>query len=395
MGGIGLSLAGLAFFKYTKFLAGAATALLGLPEAAVPEILLPVGISFFTFEVISYIVDVHRREVKPPRDFLHFALFMAFFPRLVAGPIIRASDFLPQAARPMVFDRANILAGARLFLGGLVLKVVAADNLAVFVDAVQADVGTYAAATLLLAAVAYAFQIFGDFCGYSLMGIGLARGLGFALPANFDMPYLATSIADFWRRWHISLSTWLRDYLYIPLGGSRSGGARTLVNLTITMSLGGLWHGASWNFVLWGLLHGLALVAHRLWSQSRLGRAAARRLGRGMDLLGWATTFALVVALWVPFRSPDFATTQLFFARLLSGADGIQWIHPQSVAIILAMVAWHALAVLKPSWPLAALPAGLGWAPRPMAAIFVAGAAVLLLLMFGQQEASPFIYFHF
>jgi alginate O-acetyltransferase complex protein AlgI len=405
-GGVGLSLAGLAFFKYTKFVAATAAALLGLPPGGAPDILLPVGISFFTFEAISYMVDVQRREVRPPRRFLHFALFMAFFPRLVAGPIIRASDFLPQAVRPIVFERGNVVAGGRLFLGGLVLKVVGADNLAGFVDAVYADVGLYSSGTLLFAAVAYAFQIFGDFCGYSLMGIGLARALGFRLPPNFDMPYLATSIAGFWHRWHISLSTWLRDYLYIPLGGSRRGGVRTLVNLTITMVLGGLWHGASWNFVIWGLLHGLALVAHRLWTRSAVGQAAARGLGRGLGILGWAATFALVTALWVPFRSPDFDTTRLFFARVLSGAEGIVWIHTQSLAIMLAMVAWHIVVAVRPDMSLHGIFVRAGWTPRMAgvpgaagaigpAAMLVAGSAILLLLMFGQQDASPFIYFHF
>ena len=394
-GGVGLSLAGLAFFKYADFLASSAAALLGLPVSEGFDIVLPVGISFFTFEVISYLVDIHRRETQPPRSFLHFALFMAFFPRLVAGPIIRASDFLPQALRPIAFERENLLAGARMFLVGLLLKVLCADNLSVFVDAVYADVAAYSSATLLFAAVCYSFQIFGDFAGYSLMGIGLARGLGFRLPPNFNMPYVATSIAGFWHRWHISLSTWLRDYLYISLGGSRRGSARTLANLTVTMVLGGLWHGASWNFVFWGLLHGLALVAHRLWSQSAAGRAAAQRLGAAYAGLGWFATFALVTALWIPFRSPDFATTRLFFERLLSGTDGIEWIHTPSLVIVLGMAAWHAWTVFGPRVPwreiLDPVLARAGAAP----AIFAAGFAALLLLMFGQQNASPFIYFQF
>lgn len=387
--GVGSSLAGLAFFKYADFLASSAASLFGLSSGEGLDVLLPIGISFFTFEVISYLVDIYRREAAPPRSFLHFALFMAFFPRLVAGPIIRASDFLPQVLHPIAFERENLLAGAWAFLGGLVLKVVCADNLSVFVDAVYADVAAYSAGTLLFAAVCYSFQIFGDFAGYSLMGIGLARSLGFTLPPNFDMPYLATSIAGFWHRWHISLSTWLRDYLYIPLGGSRRGEARTLANLMVTMVLGGLWHGPSWNFVAWGFCHGLALVVHRLWSRWPVSRAVARRFGPAYAVLGWSATFALVTALWVPFRSPDFAATGLFFARLLSAADGIVWLHTPSLAVVLGMATWHLVAAFGARPREAVRRAGA--AP----AMFAAGLAVLLLLMFGQQAASPFIYFQF
>lgn len=390
-GGVILSLMSLAFFKYADFLANAVLSLLNISSAGSFNIILPVGISFFTFEVVSYLVDIYRRDVSPPKSFWHFALFMAFFPRLVAGPIIRPHAFLPQTLKPIQFSAEEAWAGARLFLGGLVLKSVCADNLSVFVDAVYADVAAYSGGTLLFAAICYSGQIFADFCGYTLMAIGLARGLGFQLPPNFRMPYVAQSVTEFWRRWHISLSTWLRDYLYIPLGGSQRGELRTHINLMATMVLGGLWHGASWNFVLWGFCHGLALVVHRIWS-----RFITPQLGLGTDtlsakiygLLCWAATFGLVTTLWIPFRSPDFATTWLFLERALTLADGIYWMHTQSILIIVGMIGWHLFTLAERH---IAAPWRSSVSPR----LATTSAGMLLLVLFGQQEASPFIYFQF
>ena len=387
--GVGLALAGLAFFKYTNFLLSVAAGLVGWSVVPTLSIILPVGISFFTFEVVSYLVDIHRGVARPARCFRDFALFMAFFPRLVAGPIIRPAQFLPQIEQPLHFDVADILAGAKLFIGGLVLKTVCADNLAVYVDAVYENVGAFSGETLLFAAVCYSAQIFADFCGYSLMAIGLGRAFGIQLPQNFDFPYIARSVAEFWHRWHISLSTWLRDYLYIPLGGSRNGLTSTYVNLMITMILGGLWHGASWNFILWGLCHGLALVFYHVWHRRNVWFTTYDTFAT--SVASWLITFTLVTALWIPFRSPDMKTTVAFLERALTGADGITWFHTQSMVVVLGMVFWHLLKVANPTAN------GADWRLRipewGNVAIIMSG--FLLVAMFGQYQGSPFIYFQF
>jgi alginate O-acetyltransferase complex protein AlgI len=387
--GVGLALAGLGFFKYTNFLLSVAADLVGWSVVPTLPIILPVGISFFTFEVVSYLVDIYRGAARPARSFRDFALFMAFFPRLVAGPIIRPAQFLPQIEQPLHFDVPDILAGAKLFIGGLVLKTVCADNLAVYVDAVYGNVVAFSGGTLLFAAVCYSAQIFADFCGYSLMAIGLGRAFGIKLPQNFDFPYIARSIAEFWHRWHISLSTWLRDYLYIPLGGSRSGLTSTYVNLMITMVLGGLWHGASWNFILWGFCHGLALVFYHVWHRRNVWSTTYDSFAT--SAASWLITFTLVTALWIPFRSPDMKTTVAFLDRTLTGADGITWFHTQSMIVVLGMVLWHLLKVANP----AAI--GADWHLRNAqwgnVATIMGG--FLVVAMFGQHQGSPFIYFQF
>ena len=261
------NLAVLAIFKYADFFIlsfrdlldaiGLSTSLHSL------HIILPIGISFYTFQTMSYTIDVYRRVIKPTRSFIDFSMYVIFFPQLVAGPIVRAKDFLPQLASKKHFDKATFTAGLGLFLLGLTKKLFIADQLAPIVDRVFADPTQYATADLWLGMFAYGAQIFCDFSGYSDMAIATAGMLGFKLPQNFASPYLARNITDFWRRWHISLSTWLRDYLYIPLGGSRDGRLRTYRNLMITMLLGGLWHGASWTFMIWGAIHGLLLVGHK------------------------------------------------------------------------------------------------------------------------------------
>jgi alginate O-acetyltransferase complex protein AlgI len=391
--GVALALGGLAFFKYTNFLLSVAANLVGLPAPTTLPIILPVGISFFTFEVVSYLVDIYRGVTRPARSFRDFALFMAFFPRLVAGPIIRPAQFLPQIEQPLRFDGQDILAGSRLFIGGLVLKTVCADNLAVYVDAVYRDVAAFSGGTLLFATVSYSAQIFADFCGYSLMAIGLARAFGIQLPQNFDYPYIARSIAEFWHRWHISLSTWLRDYLYIPLGGSRHGQASTHANLMITMTLGGLWHGASWNFVIWGICHGLALVFYQVWRRRKFGLSSHPSLPA--SAASWLITFTLVTALWIPFRSPDIETTLIVLERILTGADGIVWLHTQSVLVVLGMALWHGLKVAFPAGRLPAVRVPHWQLVTEARNVAIPLGGLFVVAMFGQPESSPFIYFQF
>jgi alginate O-acetyltransferase complex protein AlgI len=258
----------LGYFKYFNFFAESLHAALGRAGLAIPlrhlEVILPIGISFYTFQSMSYVIDVYRREIKPTRNLIQFAVFVSFFPHLVAGPIMRSRTLLPQVASPRRFSLQQLYQGMYLIFWGLVEKVVVADNLAVFANDLFGRWQTLDGGLALLAIYAFAFQIYGDFSGYTNMARGVAKCLGFELPLNFNLPYFATSPQDFWNRWHISLSQWLRDYLYIPLGGNRRGPLVTYRNVMLTMILGGLWHGAEWTFVIWGFYQGALLVLHRL-----------------------------------------------------------------------------------------------------------------------------------
>jgi D-alanyl-lipoteichoic acid acyltransferase DltB (MBOAT superfamily) len=306
---LGVNLGLLGFFKYGDFALRNATAVAraaGIDfQPAAPDIVLPMGISFYTFQTLSYTFDVYRRHLVPARSFLDYALFVTFFPQLVAGPIVRAGVFLPQTEAPRRGTAEQWSWGLSLVTLGLFQKVVLADGLlapvaeGLFDSQVQPD-----AASAWLGTVAFSGQIFCDFSGYSSCAIGLALCFGFLLPENFRSPYAAVGFSDFWRRWHVSLSTWLRDYLYIALGGSRKGPRRTTVNLMLTMLIGGLWHGASWTFVAWGGLHGLYLVLERQ-ATARLGGRAFWRRAPVRLVLG-LLTFAVVTVTWAFFRAHDF-----------------------------------------------------------------------------------------
>ena len=258
----------LGFFKYFDFFAASLQNLLGFFGFSIQlrflHIILPVGISFYTFQTMSYTIDIYRGKLKPTYKFFDFALFVAFFSQLVAGPIERATHLLPQILSPRKMDLNKFYEGCYLIFWGLFLKVFIADNLALVVEPVFAGRPTYNGAKVLLALYAFAFQIFCDFAGYSNIARGLGKVMGFDIMINFNLPYFACNPREFWQRWHISLSSWLRDYLYIPLGGNRKGAFKTYRNLAITMLLGGLWHGAAWTFVIWGAYHGLLLILHRL-----------------------------------------------------------------------------------------------------------------------------------
>ncbi len=386
----------LCYFKYVNFFMASLEQSLRAAGASVSfpllKVLLPIGISFYTFEAINYVVDVCTGRTRAERNLANFLLFILFFPHLIAGPIVRARDFLPQIRRPKHWDWVRAQVGVRFFLMGLFKKFVIADRMALFADPVFADPAGYRLGALWLAVIAYALQIYGDFSGYTDMAIGTAHLLGYRLARNFDMPYLAANVSEFWRRWHISLSSWLRDYLFIPLGGSRGGGWSTCRNLLITMTLGGLWHGASWTFVVWGLLHGLLLVGHRLFQSFCEGRDRLRRV-----LLSWPGTFVrigmtfLCVALcWVFFRAPT-------FDRALSMLQGLFATHlgkcePMAAwglaATILVVIAAH-VATRSGWWGRTAerIPApALG----VMYALLLAACLVL-----APPTGHPFIYFQF
>src|SRR4051812_19659337 len=379
-----LDLLVLAVFKYYGFFVenvddALRPAGLDLPLPLL-TIALPVGVSFFTFQAISYVVDVKRRLVEPAA-LVDVAVYLSFFPHLVAGPIVRAREFLPQLAAPRDSNRVAVGSGLALIGLGLVKKVVIADYLArTVVDPVFAVPQAYAGPDAWLAAYGYTAQIYCDFSGYTDIAIGLALLLGYVFPQNFRSPYRATGFRDFWRRWHMTLSRFLRDFLYIPLGGNRGGRAKTYRNLLITMVLGGLWHGAAWPFVLWGAFHGVGLIAEH---------ALGGRL-RAPGWLRWLVTFHLIVLGWILFRSQSLDLAGSFFSRLVVPGGSTLW----SVPVVLAIVTVIGLQLL-PERPIERLqvrieqirPAALG-----------AGFAVLVLFVgatVSSQGVAPFIYFRF
>jgi alginate O-acetyltransferase complex protein AlgI len=386
-----LNLGVLAVFKYAGFFAETAWSVFrafGLDLGPVTlDILLPVGISFFTFQSMSYTIDVYRRHIPPCRSAVDLCLFVAFFPQLVAGPIVRAADFLPQLVRRVRPAAADVERGLVLFGIGAFKKLVLSDQVAPHVDLAFSRPSELGAVFLLQGLVGYAVQIYCDFSGYSDMAIGCARMMGFDFMENFRMPYASRSISEFWRRWHISLSTWLRDYLYIPLGGSRKGPGRTYLNLMVTMVLGGLWHGARWNFVAWGALHGGALVVERWWR----GRAGApSRTTAAGGLLGWATTMTVVLVGWVLFRSATMADAVAFLGGLLGGNPaGTVMVSPQILAATLVV----ALAVRGGKDSVELVPRLMAARPLPRLAAYTALLAAIAC--FAATDATPFIYFQF
>lgn len=411
--GVALNLAALGWFKYAGFGAEILRDL-GL-HGPVVEIALPIGISFYTFQQIACLIDA-RRGAPPEGGLARFALFVTFFPQLVAGPIVHHREMMPQfdapRREPVV---ASLAIGATLFVVGLAKKVVIADTAALAADPVFAAADAGAVIGFLdawAAALAYSVQLYFDFSGYSEMALGLARLFGVVLPMNFAAPYKAASIADFWRRWHVTLSRFLRDYLYVALGGSRAGPVRLLVNLFLTMTLAGLWHGAGWTFVLWGALHGAFLVAHRLWSDHGPKGFAPAVVARW---LSWALTFAAVAFGWVLFRAETVGGAWAIWAGMLDprgigqGFAILEALTPlAAVALGLGLAFFaptiHELmaerntALPSPGYPATAPLAGSApaWAAwRPSVALGVvagAGLAAALVLM---GSPSPFLYFQF
>ena len=386
---VALFLGLLAWFKYRGFVASTLAGL-GLPVGPAAFPLAPIGISFFTFELVSYLVDLHRRQTPPIRRLLDFATFFLFFPRMISGPIVRPADFLRQLEAGALRGPPPLARGAELFLLGAVFKTVVADAQVPFVEAVFAAPLEYDAATAWLAVGAYSVQILGDFFGYSLMAAGLARGFGFVLPRNFAAPYAAAGFSDFWRRWHISLSAWLRDYLYIPLGGSRGGEGRTARNLMLTMLLGGLWHGPAWNFVLWGGAHGALLVAERAWRRRvpPPPRPAAWRRG-----LAIGATAALACLLWVPFRAEGWGGFVDYAAALAGQGAPNHWISPWAVLGTAAVALFHLLHEAVPGvrrFCDAEAPGG-----EEVWRFSAIGAMAGFCLVWAQAAPATFIYFQF
>ncbi len=416
---VAANLGALAWYKYTGFLADSGTTVLGWAgidwQLPAPDVLLPIGISFFTFQALSYVIDV-RRGLLRPVPFLDFAVYLSFFPHLVAGPIVRAREFLPQLASRR--DPRRVDAGLAFWLiaAGLVKKVVVASYLSVAADALFASPEMHGGFDALVGVYAYALQIYADFSGYTDMAIGLALLLGFRFPANFDAPYTATSLQDFWRRWHMTLSRWLRDYLYVPLGGSRDGRWRTYRNLLLTMLLGGLWHGAAWTFVVWGALHGGGLAVERLLDDRRSARASTanrhpaarvRAVGAGGDVeagyeihgavttpgrrvwLRRVATFHFVCLGWIFFRAASMSEAIEVLGRVV-GHWGVGTPDPWVILLVGAMLATQFVPAarveqLRAAWT------RLGFLPQAMSL----SAVLLTVDVLGPTGIAPFIYFQF
>ena len=347
-------------------------------------IILPAGISFYLFHTISYVADVYRKHVPAAKDFTEVALFLAFFPQLVAGPIARSSSLLPQCQKPRVVTEEMVHRGLFLILIGLFRKVVIADTCGAMADNVFSNPAGQNSWQLLLGAIWYALQIYSDFAGYSDMARGSAQLFGFNLTLNFNHPYVAQNMSDFWTRWHISLSSWLKDYLYIPLGGNRKGKARTYVNLMTTMLLGGLWHGASWNFVLWGFIHGIALVVYQGYKSLNI------RIPEGVvtRVLNTALVLVVVGLAWIPFRCHSWSQTASYFGGLFSGNWGTDFYVLPTVALVGMLSLVDLPQLLGKSETTA-----LTWKQAPrLAYIFV---LISLIVLSGDLRGSAFIYFQF
>lgn len=376
----------LAAFKYGLFFA---TGLLPLlpPEtarslASLLDVALPIGISFYTFQTLSYTIDVYRREVEPTDKVIDFALYVSFFPQLVAGPIVRSSVFLPQLATPRSVAASDVDSALTRIFSGLIKKVVIADTLATLVEPVFDSPQLVSAPIRLLAVYAYAYQIYFDFSGYSDIAIGLARLFGIKLPENFDRPYLAASPREFWRRWHISLSTWLRDYLYIPLGGTRAREATVARNLLITMLLGGLWHGAAWTFVAWGAYHGVLLVGQRLFFGDAEPGASSVPIW-----LRRIVTFHLVCFGWLLFRADSLDTVMAFLGLANQGV--FHWSREVIVggAFVVLSVGLHLFGA-SDVWR-------NRWASRAPWVQGLGYGVVLVVLFYFSTGGERFIYFEF
>ena len=386
----------LGVFKYYDFFVTsfAAVFLGGRTEGLLLKLILPVGISFYTFQALSYTIDVYQRKLAPTRDVIQFFAYVSFFPQLVAGPIERATNLMPQFARPRKFDYATGVEGMRQILWGFFKKVVVADNCAVYVDQVFSSYQTHAGSTLLLAAILFAFQIYGDFSGYSDIAIGTGKLFGIKLMRNFNVPYFSRDIAEFWRRWHISLTTWFRDYVYIPLGGSRCSKGKIVRNTFVIFLVSGLWHGANWTFLAWGAYHALLFLPLILTGKNRKYRAVVaegRALPTGKEMLQMFLTFSLVVFGWIIFRSERIADAWKYVGGIFDRSlFSPPWILSQTYILPIPLILAILLLV---EWFERGRECPFGWTNRYLRWVAYI-VTIVLVFSFGASSES-FIYFQF
>lgn len=385
-----ISLSILGYFKYANFFLWNWSQMVE-GNFQPMDIILPVGISFYTFQSISYVVDVYKKRIKPTRNWIDYLFFLSFFPALVAGPIVRADYFLPQLAKNERATTEEVWAGLWLVIVGIIKKALIADYIAQYNDLIFNEPTLYTGVQALMGVLGYTMQIYCDFSGYSDMAIGIALIMGFKLGMNFDSPYQSCNLTEFWRRWHISLSSWLRDYVYIPLGGNRKGVLRTYINNFLTMLIGGLWHGAAWKFIFWGAMHGMGLAIHKA-SKPVLSKIPDNFLTR---LIFWAVTFIYVSLLWVFFRAADFSDSILIIRNIFVDFDWRQLpqfciARPAWCIMMLSLMIFHFVpqdfadkvqcVFVKMNWCLKLV-------------VFLV--AIQLVIEFMSEEVAPFIYFQF
>ena len=384
----------LCYFKYTNFLLSIFAPLFHGSFAPM-DIFLPVGISFFTFQSLSYTIDVYRKDLAPLSNLLDYAFYVSFFPQLVAGPIVRARDFIPQIRQPLMVNSEMFGQGVFFIAIGLFKKAVISDYISVnFVERIFDNPALYSGLENLMGVYGYALQIYCDFSGYSDMAIGLALLLGFSFPTNFNSPYKSDSVTDFWHRWHISLSTWLRDYLYISLGGNRKGKFRTYLNLTLTMLLGGLWHGASWNFIVWGALHGLALAAHKFF-RSLMDRPKNYASTGLRKVFAVVITFHFVCFCWIFFRNSTFEASGVMIKQIFTDFHPELWwqlISGYSEVFVL-MALGYALHWCPDSWQNASLRC-VTRMPLVLQSVLLI-VLIFIIIQVKSSDIQPFIYFQF
>lgn len=387
---LALSLGVLAYFKYANFFLWNISMLVNANFQPL-DLILPVGISFYTFQSVSYIIDVYKGRVAPTRTWLEYAFFLSFFPALVAGPIVRADYFLPQIRENRRPSRDEIYTGFWLVIVGIVKKAVIADYIAQYNDLIFQTPGGYSGFETLMGVIGYTMQIYCDFSGYSDMAIGIAMIMGFKLAKNFNFPYKSRNLTDFWRRWHISLSTWLRDYVYIPLGGNRKGTVRTYLNNLATMLIGGLWHGAAWKFVFWGAMHGVGLAVHKA-TKPYLGR-----LGDGFVVrsLSWLLTMTVVVMLWVFFRA-DTWTDSWVVIRSIFHDFSLDYAVPFATARWMWLV-MMAVIIVSHALPTSFWDRASAWFVRSpwIVKLILFLVVVQLVIEMQGEDVAPFIYFRF
>lgn len=384
------SLGILAYFKYANFFLWNLNATIGSNFQPL-DLVLPVGISFYTFQSISYIIDVYKGRVAPTATWLEYAFYLSFFPALVAGPIVRADYFLPQIRQNRHATRTEVYTGLWLIILGVVKKAVIADYIAQYNDLIFDAPGAYSGFETLMGVIGYTMQIYCDFSGYSDMAIGIALIMGFKLAQNFNFPYKSQNLSDFWRRWHISLSTWLRDYVYIPLGGNRKGTARTYLNNFATMLVGGLWHGAAWKFVFWGAMHGAGLAVHKA-SKPWLSRLPDSWPVRA---LSWLVTMAFVAVLWVFFRASSWADSVEIIRAI--GRDFSLSYLPAFASARMGWLILMCVIIVAHALPTGFWEKASAWFVRSPWAVklLVFVATVQLVLELRTADVAPFIYFQF
>ena len=386
------SLSILGFFKYYNFFAENITVLLNLIGLGsgynFVNIILPVGISFYVFQTLSYTIDVYNKKMSSEPSLLNFSVFVAFFPQLVAGPIVRASEFLPQISSDRIVKSSDAIDAVYLILWGFFLKIVIADSLANVVDIRFNNIEAQSSLSMLIGVIFYSFQIYGDFAGYSLIAIGIARLFGFRFPINFDRPYFSTDFSDFWRRWHISLSSWLRDYLYIPMGGGRGSAVNKSRNLMITMLLGGLWHGASWNFIVWGGLHG----AYQVF-QNTMPNNIQFKLQKLVKTFKILAVYSVITLTWIFFRSSNFDESisviwKIFdFAEYSFASVSEKFYVVKGAFLILVLITLEFF-----SFRINALKMGRD---SPLFLTISMSCLIVFIALFGTFESNSFIYFQF